>query len=162
MFDKKGFIAFVGGNSGASYANGLENIEKAYGVDIDHELTQTSCADLLKQIDADKKRLAGNDRKNRQNWYSHLKKYVEYRSGLPVEDQKQRFVAWLKQQPQRNNPSKTYSDVTANAAVSKLQSGLKTLGVPGYENVNCFAITDVNVFRKLHQACYAAATESDK
>ena len=38
MFDKKGFMAFVGSNSGASYANGLENIEKVYSADIDEDL----------------------------------------------------------------------------------------------------------------------------
>lgn len=162
MFDKKGFMAFVGSNSGASYANGLENIEKVYGVDIDAEIAQDNCANLLALIDADKKRMFDNDRKNRQNWYSHLRKYIEYTEKQPAECQKQKFVAWLKQQPQRNNPDKVYSDVTANAAVSKLQSGLKTLSVPGYENINCFTITDTDTFRALHQACYAAATESDK
>ena len=138
MFDKKGFMAFVGSNSGASYANGLDNIEKVYGVDIDAEIAQDNCANLLALIDADKKRLSDNDRKNRQNWYSHLRKYIEYTEKQPAERQKQKFIAWLKQQPQRNNPDKVYSDVTANAAVSKLQSGLKTLSVPGYENINCF------------------------
>lgn len=162
MFDKKGFMAFVGSNSGASYANGLDNIEKVYGVDIDAEIAQDNCANLLALIDADKKRLSDNDRKNRQNWYSHLRKYIEYTEKQPAERQKQKFIAWLKQQPQRNNPDKVYSDVTANAAVSKLQSGLKTLSVPGYENINCFTITDTDTFRALHQACYAAATESDK
>lgn len=161
MFDKQGFVAFVGSASGASYANGLENIEKVYSVDIDEEIDRDHAASLLVMIDEDKKKVSGNERKNRQNWYSHLKKYVEYIEGAPVERQKQRFVSWLKKQPQRNNPSKTYSDITVNATVSKLQSGLKTLGVSGYEHVNCFAITDVDTFRKLHQACYAAATESD-
>lgn len=142
MFDRKGFMELVGSNSGASYANGLDHIEKVYGVDIDAEVAQDNCVNLLASIDADKKRLSDNDRKNRQNWYSHLRKYIEYTEKQPAERQKQKFVAWLKQQPQRNNPDKLYSDVTANAAVSKLQSGLKTLGVPGYENVNCFTITD--------------------
>lgn len=162
MFDKKGFMAFVGSASGASYANGLENIEKVYGVDIDEEIAQDNGVTLLEMIDDDKKQLSDSDRKNRQNWYSHLKKYVEYVEGLPAERQKQRFVSWLKRQPQRNNPSKTYSDITANAAVSKLQSGLKSLGIPRYENVNCFSITNVDAFRELYQACYVAATESDK
>lgn len=161
MFDKKGFVAFVGSVSGANYSNGLEHIEKVYSVDIDEEIARDQAASLLVVIDEDKKKGSGNDRKNRQNWYSHLKKYVEYIEGLPAEKQKQRFVSWLKKQPQRNNPSKTYSDITVNATVYKLQSGLKTLGVSGYEHVNCFAIVDVDTFCKLHQACYAAATESD-
>ena len=162
MFDKTGFIAFVGSASGLNYANGLENIEKAYIVDIDTELLRDQCADLLRRIDSDKKTMTDNDKKNRQNWYSHLRKYVEYCDKKPVDLQKQRFAAWLKQQPQRNNPAKLYSDVTVNAAVSKLQNGLKTLGVSGYENTDCFTITDIGVFRKLYMDCYAAATESDK
>ena len=48
MFDKTGFIAFVGSASGLSYANGLDNIEKAYTVDIDAEL-------LLDQVSRDRK-----------------------------------------------------------------------------------------------------------
>ena len=96
MFDKQGFIAFVGSNSGASYANGLENIEKIYHVDIDAEIAQDNCANLLTAIDADKKRLTANDRKNRQNWYSHLKKYMEYRKEEPAKKQKVRFITWLR------------------------------------------------------------------
>lgn len=89
MFDRKGFIAHVGGNSGASYANGLENIEKTYRVDINKEVEHDRCADLLKRIDGEKKQFTGNERKNRQNWYSHLKKYVEYRKAQPDEEQKE-------------------------------------------------------------------------
>ena len=85
MFDKKGFMAFVGSNSGASYANGLDNIEKVYGIDIDAEIARDNCANLLALIDADKKRLSDNDRKNRQNWYSHLRKYIEYTKKQPAE-----------------------------------------------------------------------------
>ena len=77
-------------------------------------------------------------------------------------EQKQRFIAWMKQQPQKNHPEKLYADTTINAAVNLLQDGLQKLGVPGYENVNCFTITDINSFKALHSTCYAAATEFDK
>ena len=73
MFDRKGFILFVGSTSGANYANGLDNIEKMYLVDIDDEINKDNCTNLLSRIDADKKTTSGNDRHNRQNWYSHLK-----------------------------------------------------------------------------------------
>ena len=162
MFDKKGFIAFVGNNSGASYANGLENIEKAYRVDIDAEIARDHCAQLLAAIEADKKQMAGSDRKNRQNWYSHLKKYVEHSEQALADAQKQRFVAWFKRQPQKKQPNKLYADATVNAAANLLQSGLQRLAVPGYEGVNCFTITDAAEFKTLHTACYAAATEFDK
>ena len=162
MFDKKGFIAFVGSASGTMYANGLVNIEKTYNVDIDAEVARDNCVKLLSLIDADKKQLSDNDRHTRQNWSSHLKKYVEFKGRQPVESQKQRFVAWFKQQPQKKQPEKLYADATVNAAANLLQSGLQRLGVPGYENVNCFTITNAEEFKVLHTACYAAATEFDK
>ena len=82
--------------------------------------------------------------------------------GAERENQKQRFISWFKQQPQRNNPSKKYADSTVMAAVGYLQNGLKNLGIPGYENTDCFAITDSEEFQKLHEACYDAATVFDK
>lgn len=162
MFDRTGFKAFVGTNSGNSYVNGLDNIEKIYSVDIDAELRKDNCVHLLSRIDSDKKTLAGNERHNRQNWFSHLKKYIEFKSTQPAEEQKKRFIAWMKKQPQRDDPTKLYSDVVVNAAAAKLQSGLKTLGIPEYLDVNCFTITDITEFTKLHQACYQAATTSDR
>ena len=162
MFDKKGFIAFVGSASGTMYANGLANIEKTYNVDIDAEVAHDNCVKLLGLIDTDKKQLSDNDRHTRQNWSSHLKKYVEFKRKQPVETQKQRFVAWFRQQPQKKQPEKLYADATINGAVNLLQSGLLRLGVPGYENVNCFTITDAEEFQVLHTACYVAATEFDK
>lgn len=162
MFDRTGFKAFVGANSGNSYVNGLDNIEKFYSVDIDAELQKDNCVHLLSRIDSDKKTLTGNDRHNRQNWFSHLKKYIEFKATQPAEEQKKRFIAWMKKQPQRDDPTKLYSDVVVNTAAAKLQSGLKTLGIPEYQNVNCFTITDITEFTKLHQACYQAATASDR
>ena len=76
MFDREGFKEYVGTNSGSSYVNGLDNIEKIYNVDIDEEIRKDTCAHLLLRIDSDKKKMSGNDRHNRQNWYSHLKKYM--------------------------------------------------------------------------------------
>lgn len=162
MFDRDGFKKYVGTNSGSSYVNGLDNIEKFYRVDIDAELQKDKCVHLLTCIDSDKKKMTGNDRHNRQNWFSHLKKYIEYKVKQPAEEQKLRFISWMKKQPQRDDPTKLYSDTVVNAAASKLQSGLKTLGVSEYQDINCFTITDVNVFEKLYQACYEAATVSDR
>lgn len=81
MFDRDGFKVFVGRNSGSSYVNGLDNVEKTYNVDIDGEFQKDKCVHLLSCIDSDKKKTTGNDRHNRQNWFSHLKKYVEYMEG---------------------------------------------------------------------------------
>ncbi len=162
MFDRDGFKKYVGTNSGSSYVNGLDNIEKIYGVDINAELQKDKCVHLLSCIDSDKKKMTGNDRHNRQNWFSHLKKYIEYKVKQPAEEQRLRFISWMKQQPQRDDPTKLYSDTVVNAAASKLQSGLKTLGVSEYQDINCFTITDINVFERLYQVCYEAATVSDR
>ena len=90
MFDRKGFMAFVGSNSGASYVNGLDNIEKIYSVNIDEEIQKDKCTHLLLRIDSDKKKMSGNDRHNRQNWFSHLKKYVSYIDSKTIAD-----VPWM-------------------------------------------------------------------
>lgn len=163
MFDKEGFITFVGSASGNMYANGLANIEKTYNVDIDAEVARDNCVELLGLIDADKKQLSDGDLHARQNWSSHLKKYIEFKSKQINETvQKQRFVSWFKQQPQKNQPGKLYADGTINAAANLLQSGLHKLGVHGYESTNCFTVTDPEKFKALHTACYAAATEFDE
>ena len=80
MFERKGFAEYVGGTSGNSYASGLANIESIYNVDIDIEYKKDRCAALLSKIESDKKRkdLSGNELHYRRNYFSHLKKYVEY------------------------------------------------------------------------------------
>lgn len=84
MFDREGFKAYVGLNSGGSYVSGLDNVEKYYAVDIDAEIKKDKGAKLLQRIDADKKKMSGNDRHNRQNWYSHVKKYISYSEGKMI------------------------------------------------------------------------------
>lgn len=80
MFERKGFAEYVGGTSGNSYASGLASIESIYNVDIDSEYKKDLCVDLLSRIDGDKKRkdLSENELHYRRNYFSHLKKYVEY------------------------------------------------------------------------------------
>ena len=90
MFDRNGFKVFVGSNSGSSYVNGLDNIEKTYNVDINKEFQKDKCVYLLSCIDSDKKKTTGNDRHNRQNWFSHLKKYVEYMESKSLSD-----IPWM-------------------------------------------------------------------
>lgn len=84
MFDREGFKAYVGLNSGGSYVSGLDNVEKYYAVDIDAEIKKDKGGKLLQRIDADKKKMSGNDRHNRQNWYSHVKKYISYSEGKAI------------------------------------------------------------------------------
>ena len=90
MFDKEGYKAYVGSNSDGSYASGLENIEKTYSVDIDGEIQKDNGTHLLQRIDSDKKKMTGNDRHNRQNWYSHLKKYISYKESQAITN-----AAWI-------------------------------------------------------------------
>lgn len=164
MFDREEFIAYVGGNSGTSYASGLKNIEKLYSVNIDAEFEKDRCVEVLSKIESDKKRsdLPENELHNRQNYYSHLKRYVEFRTKLPAIGQKQRFITWMAQQPQREDPTKTYSDVTIKAAAAKLQSGFETLGIEPYTQTNAFSITDAETFLSVYSACYDTAEAQDK
>lgn len=74
----------MGLNSGGSYVSGLDNVEKYYAVDIDAEIKKDKGGKLLQRIDADKKKMSGNDRHNRQNWYSHVKKYISYSEGKAI------------------------------------------------------------------------------
>lgn len=63
MFDREGFKAYVGINSGNSYASGLESIEKEYGVDIDFEIGKDHGAQLLARINVDKKQTTASLRR---------------------------------------------------------------------------------------------------
>ena len=164
MFSRDEFISYVGSASGSSYAAGLKNIEKLYNINIDAEYERDRCVDILAKIEADKKRsdLSENELHNRQNYYSHLKRYVEFRTKLPAVGQKQRFITWMSKQPQREDATKKYSEVTVKAAAAKLQSGLETLGIEPYTQTNAFSITDAEVFSAVYSACYTAAEASDK
>ena len=71
------------------------------------------------------------------------------------------FIAWMKTQPQRNNPNKTYKEVTIKAAAYKLKFGMKSLGITEYADTDCFSIKDVHEFQRLHDKCYNAAEKSD-
>ena len=71
------------------------------------------------------------------------------------------FIAWMKTQPQRNNPNKTYKEVTIKAAAYKLKFGMKSLGINEYADTDCFSIKDVHEFQRLHDKCYKAAEKSD-
>ena len=50
MFDREGFIEYVGEKSGNSYASGLGRIEKLFSVDIDSEYAKDKCEALLAHI----------------------------------------------------------------------------------------------------------------
>ena len=164
MFDRKGFAEYVGGTSGNSYASGLTNIESIYNADIDSEYENDRCVALLSKIESDKKRkdLSKNDLHYRRNYFSHLKKYVEYRGNIDIIKQRKDFVIWMQKQPRRDDASKYYSDETINAAADKLQSGLRSLGVRKYTDINCFAIFDSKRFEELYNDCYTAAEALDK
>lgn len=164
MFDRKGFTEYVGGTSGNSYASGLTSIESLYATDIDVEYDNDQCAILLSKIDSDKKRedLSENELHYRRNYFSHLKKYIEYRSNIDTIKQRKDFVIWMQKQPRRDDASKNYSDETINAAADKLQSGLRALGIKKYTDINCFTILDSNRFAELYNDCYAASEALDK
>ena len=81
MFDREGFVDYVGEKSGGSYASGLGRIERLYSVDIDAEYAKDKCEALLAQIESDKQRtdLDSKELKKRSDAASHLKRYITFR-----------------------------------------------------------------------------------
>lgn len=152
MFNWDKFIAFVGEKNGRSYANGLRRIATFYHVDIDSEYESDQFASLLARMEHDKKLEWMKDAK------AYVKKYIEYRNY----QQRLEFKEWMGTQPRLDDPSKKYSDPTIDAAAAKLQSGLKTLGIKQYTQVNCFSITNAVEFSTLYSVCYSAAEASDR
>ena len=82
MFDREGFIDYVGAKNGNSYASGLARIENLYSVGIDAEYDKDKCEALLTQIEADKKRtdLDQKELKKRSDAASHLKRYITFKT----------------------------------------------------------------------------------
>lgn len=82
MFDREGFIDYVGAKSGNSYASGLARIENLYSVGIDAEYDKDKCEALLTQIEVDKKRtdLDQKELKKRSDAASHLKRYITFKT----------------------------------------------------------------------------------
>lgn len=82
MFDREGFIDYVGAKSGNSYASGLARIENLYSVGIDAEYDKDKCEALLAQIEADKKRtdLDQKELKKRSDAASRLKRYITFKT----------------------------------------------------------------------------------
>ena len=51
MFDRDGYIGYVGDKSGVTYAYGLSRIEALCSVSIDDEFENDRCASLLSTLD---------------------------------------------------------------------------------------------------------------
>lgn len=81
MFERDSFIAFVGPASGSSYANGLMNIERLYGSDIDAEYEKDRCDALLRKlIELKSKQPEGAyEVSNIRNRISQLKRYIQFK-----------------------------------------------------------------------------------
>ena len=83
MFDRESFVAFVGPASGAAYANGLMNIERLYGADIDAEYEKDSCESLLRMLNELKSKQPEGAAEigNIRNRISQLKRYIQFKDG---------------------------------------------------------------------------------
>lgn len=79
MFDREGFIEYVGEKSGNSYASGLGRIEKLFSVDIDAEYAKDKCEELLSYIINKKQYLDPKEAKKYSDAASHLKRYITFR-----------------------------------------------------------------------------------
>ena len=87
MFDKAGFIAYIGEKFGSIYAVSVESIEKLYDKDVDAEYEKDHCVsllDYLKSIEG----VGGTSTSNLSELrmrVSNLRRYVEYRdAGKPA------------------------------------------------------------------------------
>ena len=92
MFDRDGYMAFVGEKSRNSYASGLNRIENLYAADIDEQYQRDCCRALLEQIEEDKKRtdLSRQELKSRSDMASHLRRYIAFKAGIiPAADSTQ-------------------------------------------------------------------------
>ena len=89
MFNKDGFMSYVGNVSGSNYATGLKYIENIYDVDIEVEYKKDECLSLLQKLEKDKRstKLNKTEQKRRSDMTSHLKKYIEYCKSLIVTKQ---------------------------------------------------------------------------
>lgn len=79
MFDREGFIEYVGEKSGNSYASGLGRIEKLFSVDIDAEYAKDKCEALLAHIVNKKQHLDSKEAKRFSDAASHLKRYITFK-----------------------------------------------------------------------------------
>ncbi len=81
MFERDSFIAFVGPASGSSYANGLMNIERLYGSDIDAEYEKDRCDALLRKLNELKSKQpeGAYEVSNIRNRISQLKRYIQFK-----------------------------------------------------------------------------------
>ena len=83
MFDRDSFISYVGTASGANYANGLMNIERLYGADIDAEYEKDGCEALLRKLNELKTKQPEGSTEvgNIRNRISQLKRYIQFKDG---------------------------------------------------------------------------------
>ena len=83
MFDRDSFISYVGTASGANYANGLMNIERLYGADIDAEYAKDRCEALLRMLNELKTKQPEGSTEvgNIRNRISQLKRYIQFKDG---------------------------------------------------------------------------------
>lgn len=143
VFDKEGFQKYVSNKASSScYSSGLTSVEKMYApVDIDIEFDKDECAKLLRQLEAAKNEdgIDSSDRSRRQDIYSHLKKYVCYK-------RYKKFIAWMSEQPQREDAEKKYSEATVLAMAQCIQKGLEDLSDINLRDKDLFAITSANEF----------------
>lgn len=80
MFDRDGYISYVGEKSGTTYAYGLTRLEALCSVSIDDEFEKDHCASLLASLDsmiADESGAGGELKKLTVK--SKLRKYIEYK-----------------------------------------------------------------------------------
>ena len=168
MFDKEGIKNYVGPASGNSYMSGLSGIETVFETNIDREFDKDRCRRLLRRLEEYKNErgIEPAQKHQRQNWQSHLKKYVEYRNKKAAEDLtpamylRDAFVKWMALQKKPNG--QPYAANTIQGYSNQLENGIAKLGVPSFAGIDCFTISNAADFTVLTHACMEKAKQADR
>lgn len=87
---REGFIDYCKANgvirAAAVYESGIRSVESELNVDVDDEFDKDKCKSLQHAIDKYIKGLDETPVGNRRNWIHYVKKYIEYKKSLILED----------------------------------------------------------------------------
>jgi 5-methylcytosine-specific restriction protein B len=94
MFDRSGFIAYIGETSGMTDADGVDHIEKFYGKDVDAEYEKDHCASLLSFLKDPKNAegMSDADLNRLRMGIDQLSRYLSYRDGGKSSSMIQRVI----------------------------------------------------------------------
>ena len=127
----------------AQYEAGIRSIEKTMSVDVDEEFARDRCKSLIDGIKEYISSISDENLGNMRNWHIYVKKYIEYKDSLIVEDQE------LSEDIKTENSGYSYDNAKHNG-INKVFYGTPGCGKSYYvENAVLVMeeVDDNNVFR---------------